>query len=142
MATLFASMVLLQGVDADMFDHLLCKFDPQFGHVQFGVDQEVGVIRFVMSIADCFYSLIDDRGFSDALFWGVEPMVRDPEQFVAGGVHEPAAKQAWAELPGVSSYVLHLIQHKVLGPQIKGRLRVPQGPPTKSTGPTQGAPGS
>ena len=112
-ATLFASMGLLQGVDADMFDHLLCKFDPQFGHVQFGVDQEVGVIRFVMSIADCFYSLIDDRGFSDALFWGVEPMVRDPEQFVAGGVHEPAAKQAWAELPGVSSYVLHWIQHKV-----------------------------
>ena len=110
---LFGALGLLKGADWDMFSHLLCKFDSAFGHVQFRMGQDVGVIRFVMSMADCFYSLIDDRGFSSALEWNPEPVVRDPEQFVSGGVHSDGARKAWAEMPGVSSYVRHWIEHKV-----------------------------
>lgn len=112
-AGLFGSLGLLKGKDADMFEHLLCKFHPNFGHIQFRVEQDVEIMRFVMAMGDCFYSLVDDGGFSDALFWGFVPKVKDPENFVSGGVHSKEARQAWAELPGVSAHVQHWIQNKV-----------------------------
>ena len=110
---LFGSLGLLVGKDADMFQHLLCKFDKKFGHVQFKVGQDVGSVRFVLAMGDCFYSLIDEEGLSESLFWGPEPAVADPENFQAGGVHSDSAKKAWQDLPGVSSHVLHWVNHKV-----------------------------
>ena len=51
-AGLFGSLGLLKGKDADMFEHLLCKFHPNFGHIQFRVEQDVEIMRFVMSMGD------------------------------------------------------------------------------------------
>ena len=110
---LFGVKGLLDGVDGDMFDFLLCKVDPRFGHVQFKVGDDMTVARFVLSMGDRFYSLIDDHGFSDSLLWRPEPMVEDPVDFVAGGVHTEAAQREWEQLPGVSAHVLHWIKHKV-----------------------------
>ena len=110
---LFGVKGLLDGVDSDMFDFLLCKVDHGFGHVQFRVGDDMTVARFVLSMGDRFYSLIDDHGFSESLLWQPEPMVEDPVDFVAGGVHTDAAREEWERLPGVSAHVLHWIRHKV-----------------------------
>ena len=110
---LFGVKGLLEGVDSDMFDFLLCKVDHGFGHVQFKVGDDMTVARFVLSMGDRFYSLIDDHGFSASLLWRPEPMVEDPVDFVAGGVHSEAAREEWEQLPGVSAHVLHWIRHKV-----------------------------
>ena len=92
---LFGVKGLLDGVDSDMFDFLLCKVDHGFGHVQFRVDDDMTVARFVLSMGDRFYSLIDDHGFSESLLWQPEPMVEDLVDFVAGGVHTDAAREEW-----------------------------------------------
>ena len=53
---LFGVKGLLDGVDSDMFDFLLCKVDHGFGHVQFKVGDDMTVARFVLSMGDRFYS--------------------------------------------------------------------------------------
>ena len=100
---------LLDGVDGDMFDFLLCQVDHGFGHVQFRVDEDMIVAQFVLLMGDRFYSLINDHGFSELLLWQPELMVEDLVDFVAGGVHTDAAQEEWERLPGVSTHVLHWI---------------------------------
>ena len=66
-----------------------------------------------MSMADKFFSIIDEGGFSEALHWSPEPGVHDPDNFQAGGVHSEAAKAAWDRIPDLSSHVRHWIHHKL-----------------------------
>ena len=110
---LFRSKGLLCGKDEDMFRHLLCKVPENFGFVQFTAGADVSAVKFVLSLVDCFFSMIDDRGFADCVVWQVEPKVVDPSDFKAGGVHTDSARRAWQELPGVSAHVQHWIQNKV-----------------------------
>ena len=53
------------GWAAICFDFLVCKVDHGFGHVQFKVGEDITVARFVLSMGDRFYSLIDDHSFSE-----------------------------------------------------------------------------
>ena len=46
----------------------------------------------VLSMGDRFYSLIDGHDFSDSLLWRPEPVVEDPVDFVASGVHTDSAR--------------------------------------------------
>ena len=88
-----------------------------FGHIQFGAHEDMTAARVVMSIADCYLSLIDEGGFSESIEWSPTPVVRDPEHFKAGGVHAPSAQAAWHRLhesgPGVSKWVLEWIDNRV-----------------------------
>ena len=110
---LFQSRGFLGGQQSGMFEDLFCGFPKEFGFIQFGVREDTAAVKFVMSLADCFLSLVDDRGFSSSLFWAVEPRVQDPVDFKAGGVHSAAAQEAWDRLPGVSSHVRHWVHNKV-----------------------------
>ena len=62
MQHLFGVNGLLDGADSDMFDFLLCKVGCGFGHVQFKVGDDMTVARFVLSMGNRYYSLIDDHG--------------------------------------------------------------------------------
>ena len=88
-----------------------------FGHIQFGAYEDMTAARVVMSVADCYLSLIDEGGFSEAIEWSPTPIVKDPEHFKAGGVHAPSAQAAWHRLhesgPGVSKWVLEWIDNRV-----------------------------
>ena len=64
----------LVGDDSDMFSKLFCGLPDSFGHVDFRVDAEVTEMKVVMSVADCFLSLVDDHGFSESLVWSPLPM--------------------------------------------------------------------
>jgi hypothetical protein len=113
MKWLFERKGLLQGEDSDMFDWLFCKFPADFGHVDFKVGDEMGKARLILAVADRFFCLLDDCGFSECLYWAPEPRVKDPENFRAGGIHSDSAKEAWNRMPGVSSHVLHWVHNKV-----------------------------
>ena len=107
----------LMGEDSDMFAKLFCGLPESFGHVDFTVDADVTDMKVVMAVADCFLSLIDDQGFSDALRWTPLPVAQDPVNFRAGGIHSKNARERWDRLdregPGVSKWVLEWVHKRV-----------------------------
>ena len=107
----------LMGEDSDMFAKLFCGLPESFGHVDFTVDADVTDMKVVMAVADCFLSLIDDQGFSDALRWTPLPVAQDPVNFRAGGMHSKNARERWDRLdregPGVSKWVLEWVHKRV-----------------------------
>ena len=113
---LFDTKGLLEG-HKDMFEHMFCGLPREFGHVDFRADDDTSTVRAVMSVADCFLSLVDAEGFSPALHWSPLPAARDPTDFKAGGVHSKEARRAWDEFhesgPGVSSWVLSWVHNRV-----------------------------
>ena len=102
---------------SDMFEDLFCGIPEDFGHATFLVDEDMTELKVVLSIADCFLSLIDENGFADCLRWVPLPEAADPEDFRAGGVHTRTARKHWEEMnesgPGVSKWVLSWVRDKV-----------------------------
>ena len=100
-----------------MFKHMFCGLPREFGHVDFRADDDTSTVRAVMSVADCFLSLVDAEGFSPVLHWSPLTAARDPTDFKAGGVHSKEARRAWDEFhesgPGVSSWVLSWVHNRV-----------------------------
>ena len=94
-------------------DGLWAGLPATFGLADFRVDDDTTQLRWVMSVADCFLSLVDDAGFSKSIRWDPFPNNVDPTDFRAGGIHEPDAQRNWARMPGVSSWVRTWVQEKV-----------------------------
>ena len=102
---------------SDMFEDIFCGIPDDFGHATFLVDEDMVELKVVMSVADCFLSLIDEEGFPDCLRWMPLPEATDPERFRAGGIHSRTARAYWEAMdksgPGVSKWVMSWVKDKV-----------------------------
>ena len=113
---IFTEKGLLTGHEG-MFSLMFCGLPASFGHVDFKAEADTSLMRAVMSVADCFLSLIDSRGFSPAMHWSPLPAASDPSDFKAGGIHTATARKAWDDLsasgPGVSKWVMSWVHNRV-----------------------------
>ena len=85
-------------------DDELLRFPGQFGRAEFRFDQDIDELKWVLSIADCFISMVDPVGLSDFIHWSPFPGIRDPKHFKPGGIHTLSAVAYWeSEIPNLSA---------------------------------------
>ena len=101
------------GSELQCLDELYLGFPADFGLAEFRHDDDVSELRYVLATADRFVSLLDSRGFPKCFVWDPLPRVVDPENFKAGGVHQPDAVRNWWSLPEVSKWVKHWVRDRV-----------------------------
>jgi hypothetical protein len=101
-----------------MFEQELLGFPDSFGKAEFVFDADITELKYVLSIADCWISILDPVGLSDFIEWAPVPVIRDPPNFRAGGIHTPEAVQYWlTEIPDLAAWPRKWVTQKVFFPR-------------------------
>ena len=80
-----------------------------FGRAEYRWDDIVSPIERVLSVVDCFVTLVEPEPIPSVLAWDPITRVKKPVNWRAGGVHRAADR--WAQMPGCSKRVLGWVRH-------------------------------
>ena len=86
-------------------------FEPGFGKCDYAWDADRPKMRWMLSVADKFISLMMGSERPACLIWDPICRVMEPTDWKAGGVHEPEAVRAWESLHEVSSWVIDWVKN-------------------------------
>ena len=124
--------------DDKQFDHICCLFIsrgclkehlslltlPQtvfdafpsatFGWAEYRWDDATDPIERVLSVMDCFVTLMEPALIPSVLAWDPITHVKKPVNWQAGSIHHAAHQ--WEDLPGCSKWVLEILAPNLAGP--------------------------
>ena len=103
-----------QGMQQDDCSYVLdgmLGFEPGFGKCDYAWDADRPKMRWMLSVADKFISLMMGSERPACLIWDPICRVMEPTDWKAGGVHEPEAVRAWESLHEVSSWVIDWVKN-------------------------------
>jgi len=86
-------------------------FGPQFGKMVYEWDGKRDRMRWMLSVADKFVTLMCRADRPTCLTWDPICRVTEPTDWKAGGVHDPHAIETWESLHDVSAWVVHWVKH-------------------------------